>query len=307
MNNMSKYISLTRRNCMVFLRDRSAVFFSLLSMLIVLLLMCVFLGDMNVDGIMNTLEQYGGVRDTAQDKENATHLVQYWTLAGLMVVNALNVTLSVIGIMVNDTNENKLQSFFGAPVNRSVIALSYITTAVIVGMLFCMITLGVALEVIGMTGGAMLSMGAMVQIVGYTLMNVCIFAIIMYMLAMFVKSSSAWGGIGTVVGTLVGFVGAIYLPMGNLPSGVANVLKYIPILHGASLMRKVCCNEAMQTTFAGIPKEVLDAYQEHMGITVWMDGVEVSDGAQILFLCICGVAAFGLIAFFTKRKSINDR
>ena len=304
---MSKYISLTRRNCMVFLRDRTAVFFSLLSMLMVLLMMCVFLGDMNTKGVINVLEQYGGERNLVQDKENALNLVQYWTLAGLMVVNALTVTLSVIGIMVGDANENKLQSFFSAPVNRSVIALSYITTAVIVGMLFCMITLGVALGYIYITGGTMLSVGAIVQIMGYTLMNVCIFAIIMYMLAMFVKSSSAWGGIATVVGTLVGFVGAIYLPMGDLPSGVANVLKYIPILHGTSLMRKVCCKEAMQITFAGIPQEVLDSYQEHMGITIWMNEAEVSDGVQILFLCVCGVAAFLLIAALTKKKSINDR
>lgn len=304
---MSKYISLTRRNCMVFLRDRTAVFFSLLSMLMVLLMMCVFLGDMNTKGVINVLEQYGGERNLVQDKENALNLVQYWTLAGLMVVNALTVTLSVIGIMVGDANENKLQSFFSAPVNRSVIALSYITTAVIVGMLFCMITLGVALGYIYITGGTMLSVGAIVQIMGYTLMNVCIFAIIMYMLAMFVKSSSAWGGIATVVGTLVGFVGAIYLPMGDLPSGVANVLKYIPILHGTSLMRKVCCKEAMQITFAGISQEVLDSYQEHMGITIWMNEAEVSDGVQILFLCVCGVAAFLLIAAFTKKKSINDR
>ena len=59
---MSKYVSLTRRNCMVFLRDKTAVFFSLLSMLMVLLMMCVFLGDMNTKGIVQVLEQYGGER-----------------------------------------------------------------------------------------------------------------------------------------------------------------------------------------------------------------------------------------------------
>lgn len=304
---MSKYVSLTRRNCMVFLRDKTAVFFSLLSMLMVLLMMCVFLGDMNTKGIVQVLEQYGGERNPVQDKENALNLVQYWTLAGLMVVNALTVTLSVIGIMVGDANENKLQSFFSAPVNRSVIALSYITAAVLIGMMFCGITLGVALGYIYMSGGAMLSMGVIVQILGYTLMNVCIFAIIMYMLALFIKSSSAWGGIGTVVGTLVGFVGAIYLPMGDLPSRVANVLKYIPILHGTSLMRKVCCEEAMQITFAGISQEVIDVYQEHMGITVWMHGTEVSEIKQMLFLVVCGVGAFIVIAILTKRKSISDR
>lgn len=304
---MSKYISLTRRNCMVFLRDRTAVFFSLLSMLIVLMLMGVFLGNMNVESITGLLAQYGGERDVALDNENATQLVQYWTLAGLMVVNALTVTLSVIGIMVTDANENKLESFYGAPVHRNIIALSYISAAVIIGMLFCMLTLGIALGYISATGGEMLSAGAVVQILGYTLMNVIIFAIIMYMLALLVKSSSAWGSMGTVIGTLVGFVGAIYLPMGNLPSGVAEVLKCIPILHGTSLMRKVCCEQAIQTTFADIPQEIIDGYKEFMGITVMMGEKEAGNAFQLLFIGLCGVIAFTVVVIIGKRKSVSDR
>ncbi len=41
---MNKLVSLTKRNVLVYLRDRSAVFFSLLSMMITLILMVFFLG-----------------------------------------------------------------------------------------------------------------------------------------------------------------------------------------------------------------------------------------------------------------------
>lgn len=57
---MRKYISLTKRNCLVFIRDRGAVFFSLLSMLIVLMLQGLFLGEMNVNEVTDLLLQYGG-------------------------------------------------------------------------------------------------------------------------------------------------------------------------------------------------------------------------------------------------------
>ena len=57
---MRKYFNLTKRNCLVFLRDRSAVFFSLLSMLIVLMLMGIFLARMNVDSVTDLLNTYGG-------------------------------------------------------------------------------------------------------------------------------------------------------------------------------------------------------------------------------------------------------
>ena len=44
---MKKFVSLTKRNCLIFLRDRAAVFFSLLAMFIVLRFMGVLLGNMN--------------------------------------------------------------------------------------------------------------------------------------------------------------------------------------------------------------------------------------------------------------------
>ena len=100
---MRKYLNLTKRNCLVFLRDRTSVFFALMSMLIVLLLQAVFLGDMNVESVLNLIKEYGGeMRDAAADEANARQLIQYWTLAGILVVNAVTVTLSVIGTMIED-------------------------------------------------------------------------------------------------------------------------------------------------------------------------------------------------------------
>lgn len=304
---MKKFFSLTRRNCLIFLRDRGAVFFSLLSMLIVLMLMGVFLGNMNEESVVNLLNQYGGARNKDLDAAHAKELVQYWTLAGILIVNAVTVTLTVLGNRVSDLSESRLASLYSAPVGQGVIALSYVASAVLVGVLMCMLTLGATLCYIAATGGTWLTFGALARITGLIVLNVCVFAVVMYFFTLFVKSSSAWSGIGTVVGTLVGFVGAIYLPMGNLPEGVAAVLKYIPILHGASLMRTVCCEQALETTFAGTPAELLTEYREYMGITVEMGGKAVDSLFQVLFLAGCGIIAFILTVLVQKRKDISDR
>lgn len=304
---MKKFVSLTKRNCLVFLRDRAAVFFSLLAMFIVLMLMGVFLGNMNEESVVNLLNQYGGARNKDLDAAHAKELVQYWTLAGILIVNAVTVTLTVLGNRVSDLSESRLASLYSAPVGQGVIALSYVASAVLVGVLMCMLTLGATLCYIAATGGTWLTFGALARITGLIVLNVCVFAVVMYFFTLFVKSSSAWSGIGTVVGTLVGFVGAIYLPMGNLPEGVAAVLKYIPILHGASLMRTVCCEQALETTFAGTPAELLTEYREYMGITVEMGGKAVDSLFQVLFLAGCGIIAFILTVLVQKRKDISDR
>lgn len=304
---MNKYLSLTKRNCLVFLRDRGAVFFSLLTMLIVLMLQGIFLGHMNEQSIIDLLKEYGGMRDTAVDAENAKHLVQYWTLAGILTVNAVTVALTVMSNMINDFCEGKLASLYSAPVSRRVIAFSYITAAVAGSILLCTLTLIIALVYIVGSGAEMLALAALGKIMLLTLLNCLVASVVMYLLAMFVKSSGAWSGIGTVVGTLIGFIGAIYIPLGALPESVATALKYIPVLHGTALMRQACCEAALEQTFTNVPDQLLTEYNDMMGIRIKMGDEFVSEPFQLLFLAGCGIIAFIVIAIVQKRRNISDR
>lgn len=304
---MNGFWSLVKRNCLVFLRDRGAVIMSMLSMAIVLLLMGIFLGNMNVEEITDLLKQYGGARDEAADLQNAKILVHYWTLAGITVVNAVMATLTVMGQMISDSSENRLASFCCTPVSRGAISLSYITASVVMGTAMCLAVMAAYMGYIIMIGGELLPAKDILLAAFYTFMTVCIFSLIMYLAAMFVRSTGVWSGIGTVVGTLAGFAGAIYLPMGSLAEGAAAVLKFIPILHGTSLLRRACCGEILDNTFKGLPKEVLEDYNEYMGITVEMGGKTLSDTAQILFICLFGLAALTAILIISRKRRVSDR
>lgn len=304
---MKQYMNLTKRNCLVFLRDRSAVFFSVLTMLIVLVLNGIFLGNMNENTIVNLLEQYGGVRDTLADAENAKQLVQYWTLAGILVVNAVTVTLMVIGTMVDDTQDGKIICFYSAPVHRNILAFSYITSAILIGMLLCIFALVLALIYIAASGGLLPGLTSIGKLFLLIFLNVSIFAVIMYLAALFVKSSGAWSGIATVVSTLVGFFGGIYIPVGYLPESVSTVLKYIPVLQGTALMRQVCCEDVIAETFGDVPEQVVTEYKEYMGISIKIGDAYISSEIQVLFLIGCGILAFIIASVVQKKKEVEDR
>ena len=125
---------LVKRNTLNFFRDRSAVFFSVLSTLIILALMVVFMGSSNSASVVDVLAQFGGERDTLKDTENAKHLIQMWTLAGILVVNSVTVTLTAIGCMVSDETRNRLASFYVAPIKRIKIAWAVICTLIAIGL-----------------------------------------------------------------------------------------------------------------------------------------------------------------------------
>ena len=60
-------------------------------------------------------------------------------------------------------------------------------------------------------------------------------------------------------------------------------------------------------TFAGMPEEFITEYKEVMGITVNMQGQNVSDGKQVLFLVCCGIAALMVSVWIVRRKNLSDR
>lgn len=304
---MKEIYYLFKRNVLVFLRDYSAVFFSVLSMLIILLLMVVFLGKMNTDEILWVLSEYGGERDTVRDKENAEYLVQMWTLAGILAVNTVTVSLTVMQAMIRDEVKGQLASFYVAPVKRIKIALGYILAAWAIGsgMSFFTFVIGEAYMV--MQGHDLLSLFATVKVLGMIMLNAFVYAALGYLLALFIHSESAWGGFLTVIGTLVGFLGGIYLPLSMLSDKMVAVLKCLPVLHGTAMLRGVLTENAVEETFEGLPDMVPEMLKKEMGITLWNGDIEINLEKQILLLLFYAIIAIAVAAWVSKRRKIHDR
>lgn len=299
--------NLMKRNILIYMRDKGTVFYSILSTLIILGLMILFLGDMNSRDIVRALEQMGGVRDAEADRINADYLIMVWTLAGILVSNTVTVTMTVMGCMIKDEENKRLASFYVAPVKRINIALSYIVSAWVIGIMMCLITLAVFQGYMAVTGQTLLAGAVWLQLLGMIILNSFVYASAAYLIALFVHSMSAWSGLLTVIGTLVGFVGAIYLPMAALPEKVADVLKCLPVLHGAAMMRVVCTAEAVETTFAGLPDEAVEVFREEMGITVVVGDGPVSFSAQAGYLLVLGLVIIAAAAFISRKRSLYDR
>ncbi len=294
-------IRLIKRNILVYSRDRASVFFSLLSMLIIIGLMAIFLGNMNADSVVNLLKEYGGARDALKDRANAEQFVLLWTLAGIVVVNSVTITLMMAGIMVEDEDQHRLSSFYVSPVSRGLLVLGYIFAAVIMGFIICLLTFAVGEIIVWVTGGALMTAAQIGQILLLILLNVFMSAGMVFFIANFIHSTSAFSGLSTITGTLVGFLAAIYLPMGMLPANIQAVLKCFPLLHGCSLMRDTFTKQALISTFWNCPDELVDGYKEYMGITVsWREDI-VANEFKVAFLIISGII-FILISTLIQRK-----
>ncbi|MCM1541787.1 MAG: ABC transporter permease [Blautia sp.] len=304
---MREILYLTKRNSLVYLRDRKAVFFSILSMLIVLGLMVIFLGSMNSEDLVLLLEQYGGERDAARDADNAKHLIQLWTLAGILVVNSVTITLTVIGTMVQDEEQSRLASFYVTPVNRGKLVLGYVLAAWLTGAGLSILTLAAGEIYMAVKGWGLLPVSVLAAMCGMIFLNAFVYAALGYLLAMFIHSYSAWGGMLTIVGTLVGFAGGIYLPMSALSERLQTVLKCLPVLQGISMMRRVCLEEITESTFQGMPSQAVEIFQEGMGITLAAGERIMTMKEQLFILLLYGIIAICIAVILNKGRRLKDR
>lgn len=304
---MGTVFYLTKRNCLVFLKDRSAVFFSVLSMMIVLGLMVVFLGKMNSDSLVELLAEFGGERDRALDEKNAAYLIQLWTLGGILAVNSVTVTLTVLGNMVRDETRKRIMAFYVTPVDRVKLSLGYILSSWLVGTGMCVLTLAAGEAYFLARGYGLLSAAALLKMVGIIALCAFTFSALGYLLALFIHSDSAWSGLLTVIGTLVGFLGGIYLSLGSLSEGLQNVLKCIPVLHGTAMLRNVCTEAAIGETFAGLPDMVGDIFRKEMGVTLFFGEKEILPWEQVAFLFFYAIIAILAAALVNRRRKLKDR
>ena len=301
-----QFLAMTGRNLKTYFRDRGAVFFSLLSMLIVICLMVFFLGDMNIE---NTVQLFGSFpgRDAAADKKNAELLVLAWTCAGILSINAVTVTLSCYSVMIKDRVNGKLNAIYTSPVRRGIITAGYIAAAWIASVIVCTVTLAMT-EIYSVSQGMeFYSAADHVWLMGMIAVNSFCYAAIMYFVAMLAKTESAWSGLGTVIGTLVGFLGGIYIPIGALSEGIGTAMKCTPIIYGTAMFRNVMTKQMMDVLFSGMPDELTDKYRCIMGIDLDVSGHLMSMREEWIVLLFCGMIFLALGIVLLKHGRRTDR
>ncbi len=300
---MIQYTQLVKRNLLMYLRDKGVVFFSLLSMLVSLCLMIFFLGDINIDMLTDKLSLIPG-RDLAKDEIDAYLLILAWTVGGIIPVNSVMVTLSSYSGMIRDKNSKRSDAIYTSPVNRTVIALSYITATCLASIIICVLTFAFAEVFFVIKGGSVLSVLSHYKVILMIIINSFSYSAIMYLFATLVKTQSAWSGFGTVIGALVGFFGGIYMPVGQLSELLQKIVKCTPVIYSTVMFRNVICEDMFEVLFSGVPSEISEVYSNTMGINITLFEHNVSP----IICCVISVAsgcvclALGMLVLRIKRR-----
>ncbi len=281
-------MNFAKRNLLVFFRDKTSVFFSLLSVFIIIGMYMLFLGDMWVSGF----EGLTGVRS----------LMASWIMAGLLSVTAVTTTMGAFGTMVDDQVKKITKDIHSSPMKRSGIAGGYILSSFIVGVVMSLITLALAQIYIIASGGALMSFPTFLKVAGLIVLSTFTGTSMVLFIVSFFRSTTAFGTASTIIGTVIGFLTGIYIPIGQLPEVIQWVVRIFPVSHSASLFRQVMMAEPISKTFAGAPAAVVNGFKETMGISFKIGDTAVTPLVSILILAGTGLLFFGLAMLNLSRK-----
>lgn len=279
----------TKRNLILFFRDKSTVLLSFLAEVIVVVLYFLFIRD-------NLLEQFAHLH-------NGEVLMDVWMIAGVLGITSVTTTMGAYGIMVQDRAGGVWKDFFISPVKRGAMVGGYMLAAILIGVMMSVFVLFIA--------GVYMRQIHDVQLLvknGKEIMSLIIFVTasnssMTVFLISFLKSSNALASCCTIIGSLIGFLTGIYLPMGSLPEYVQAVVRAFPLSHGVVLFRKGLMESFLTDCFGNA--EELETFVTFMGIQFTYGEKIVTMKSSIILLCVCGL--FFYILTMLRMEQMKER
>jgi multidrug/hemolysin transport system permease protein len=232
----------------------------------------------------------------------ARFLMDSWIVAGLLAVTSFTTTMGAFGTMVEDKSRKITKDFTSSPLKRGSIAAGYTISSYIIGVIMCLITLVLAEVYIVANGGKLMSVDVLFKVLGLILLSTLTNTSIVLFITSFLKSQNAFATASTIIGTIIGFLTGVYLPIGQLPAGVQWVIKLFPVSHAASLIRQEVMSVPLSQTFGNIPADVADHFKQEMGVIFKFGDTTVSPAVSIGILVLTAVVFFGLSVLNMSRK-----
>lgn len=272
------------RNLRLYLRDRAAVFFSFLSVIIILAMYILFLGKMQSDFLSDDFG-LGAEKDW---------MVAAWIMAGILMVSTVTVPLGAVGKLIDDRDSGILNDFYSAPINRNVLALSYLISAWVIGFVMVMGNFVIGQIYVLSQGGELMGLMQLLQTLGLVILSIMTFSSIFFYLSLYIRSSNAYGTLSTLVGTFIGFLGGIYIPIGVLGDNVQRVMNLLPTAHAVTIMRRVYMQNAIDSAFGDLPQEAYDTYATWYGMDVNIGSFTMEGWQMILSLVVTMIIFYSL-------------
>ena len=279
-------LALLKRNFILYFRNRSGVFFSLLGALISFLLYIIFLQK--------------NLTDSWSQLPNSTNLLNNWLMGGTLAVTGMTTSFTALKQMVQDRENQVDQDLFLTDLGNWALQASYLISSIVIS--FVMQVFMYAVMSFYFKESPVIS--HLPEIALIMLLSSLLSSLVNVLLIYRFQSVDSLGKLATIVGTASGFLVGTYIPIGVLPDFAQIIMKCTPATYIASLYRQILMKEPLETVFTGNSR-LLKEFQEKMGIQINWQELLTKEETYFIVVIISLIAILLWLLFvkvFSKRK-----
>ena len=251
---MRGFLGLTKRNLLLFFKDKQSIIFSLLTSMIVLALYLLFLKDTFVNAMDSAINQFPDLSSLI-DKNDKDMFANLILLTGILGSAMITVPYNCLIILVKD-RENKVDyDILATPLKRGQIILSYFVSAAFSSVILTGIILAVGLVTICMHGDIYLGGIDILKAFGVVALGSISATSIFMIIVLFLKSVSASGAFFGLLSAVSGFIIGAYIPISQFSEVIQTICNIFPASQITIVLRNVLINgllEHMNTTLDGV-------------------------------------------------------
>ncbi|MBO4460997.1 MAG: ABC transporter permease [Clostridiales bacterium] len=232
---MKEFIGLTRRNLLVFFKDILAVFFSLLTSIIVFVLYLLFLKGTFVDAMTDTMKGLENIVNSNDIEMFANGIL----LSGVLGSAIITVPYTCLQTIVKDRENGVDSDICSTPLKRWKIILSYFTASSVSAFLLTSLILTIGLIVLNIMGDVYMPASSVAASYGIVLLGSLSSTSLFMVVMLLMRSSSTSTAFFGILAAASGFVIGAYIPLSRFSDSVMSVCNLFPASHITSMLRNV--------------------------------------------------------------------
>ena len=298
---MKDFMGLTRRNLLIYFKDRLAVLFSLLTSIIVFVLYLLFLKGTFVDamnGTMNGLENLVSSSDIDM-------FVNGILLSGILGSAMITVPYTCLQTIVKDRESGVDSDICATPLKRWKIILSYFTASSISSFIMTSLILTIGLVVLSFSGDIHLGIISVLEAYGLMLLGSVSSTALFMLVLLFFKSSSTCTAFFGILSAASGFVIGAYIPLSQFSDGVRSFCNVFPASHITSMIRNVLLSgitESIDSSIGGLDNGAfITAVKDTFSFNASCFGTSFSGMTSALYVCAIALVCIAVMTVVYNR------
>ena len=306
---MKKFLGLTKRDLLVFFKDRQSIIFSVLTSIIVLALYVVFLKGTFTDAIESYLKEVPFLKTLVTDSD-INCFSDLIMLSGVLGSALITVPFQCVSLVVRDRETGVDYDISATPAKRYQIVLAYFVSATVSSVIMTSAILTLGLIVLKIHSGLELSTGFLLSAYGIVALGAVSATAFFMMFVLFFRTSQACGAFFGMLSAAAGFVIGAYIPVSQFSESVRSVCFLFPASHVTSLLRNVLLADHLNKIDAGIGGldggEFTTALKDIFTFKAFLFGNELDFKGMIVYV-LAGVAVCTVVMIMLFSKTYRRK